>query len=110
MQETQETWVQSLGREDALKEEMANHSTILAWRIPWTDESAGQVHGVAKSWTQVKQLSTQTCTYNGILFSFKKKKKNKQKLGQHVTAWMDLENIIPSEINQTNKVLNNSTK
>ena len=31
------------------------------------------VHGVAKSWTQLKRLSTQTCTYNGILFSFKKK-------------------------------------
>ena len=38
MQETQETWVQSLGWEDALKEEMANHSTILAWKIPWMEE------------------------------------------------------------------------
>ena len=49
MQETQETWVQSLGWEDALKEEMANHSTILAWRIPWTEESVGlQSLGVAR--------------------------------------------------------------
>ena len=34
MQETQETWVQSLGREDPLEEEKATHSSILAWRIP----------------------------------------------------------------------------
>ena len=34
----QETWVQFLGKEDALEKEMATHSTILAWRIPWTDE------------------------------------------------------------------------
>ena len=38
MQETQETWVPSLGREDPLEEEMATHSSILAWRIPWTEE------------------------------------------------------------------------
>ena len=35
MQETQEMWVQSLGREDPLKEETATHSNILAWEIPW---------------------------------------------------------------------------
>ena len=34
----QETWVQSLGREDPLEKEMANHSSILAWEIPWTEE------------------------------------------------------------------------
>ena len=34
----QETWVRSLGREDPLQEEMATHSSILAWRIPWTEE------------------------------------------------------------------------
>ena len=33
-----ETWVQSLGQEDPLEEEMATHSSILAWRIPWTEE------------------------------------------------------------------------
>ena len=38
MQETQETWVQSLGREDPLEEEMVTHSNILAWEIPWTEE------------------------------------------------------------------------
>ena len=38
MQETQEMWVQSLGREDPLEEGMATYSSILAWRIPWTEE------------------------------------------------------------------------
>ena len=37
----QETWVQFLGREDPLEEGMATHSSILAWRIPWTEESGG---------------------------------------------------------------------
>ena len=43
-----ETWVQSLGWEDPLEEEMATHSSILAWEIPWAI-----VHGVAKSQTQL---------------------------------------------------------
>ena len=34
----QETWVQSLGWEDPLEKEMATHSSILIWRIPWTEE------------------------------------------------------------------------
>ena len=38
MQETQEMQVLSLGQEDPLEEEMATHSSILAWRIPWTGE------------------------------------------------------------------------
>ena len=37
----QETRVQLLGREDPLEKEMATHSSILTWRIPWTEESGG---------------------------------------------------------------------
>ena len=37
----QETWVQSLGWEDSLEEDMATHSSILAWRIPGTEEPSG---------------------------------------------------------------------
>ena len=50
---TQETRVRSLGREDPLEKELATHSSILAWRIPWTEELGGlhTVHGVAKSRT-----------------------------------------------------------
>ena len=36
-----ETWVQSLGQEDPLEKEMATHSSILAWRTPWTEEPGG---------------------------------------------------------------------
>ena len=35
----QETWVRSLGQEDTLEEGMAIHSSILAWRVPWTEET-----------------------------------------------------------------------
>ena len=38
----QETWVLSLGQKDALEKGMATHSSILAWRIPWTEEPGGQ--------------------------------------------------------------------
>jgi len=38
-----ETWVRSLGWEDPLEEDMATHSSILAWRIPWTEEP-GSLH------------------------------------------------------------------
>ena len=41
MQEVQEMQVQSLGGEDTLEEEMATHSSILAQKIPWTEESGG---------------------------------------------------------------------
>ena len=37
----QETWVRSLGREGSLEEGMATHSSILSWRIPWTEEPGG---------------------------------------------------------------------
>ena len=38
---TQETWVQSLGQEDPLEDQMTTHSSILAWRIPWIEEPGG---------------------------------------------------------------------
>ena len=37
----QETWVQFLGQEDPLEKEMATHSSILAWKIPWTEKPGG---------------------------------------------------------------------
>ena len=39
--EMQETWVQSLGQEDPLEKQMATHSSILAWKIPWTEDLVG---------------------------------------------------------------------
>ena len=44
----QEMSVQSLGQEDPLEKEMATHSSILAWEIPWTEEPGGLFHGVTK--------------------------------------------------------------
>ena len=41
IQETEEIWIQSLGQEDPLEEEMATHSSILAWEIPWTEKGDG---------------------------------------------------------------------
>ena len=52
MQETPQTRVQSLGWEDTLEEKMATYSSILAWKIPWTEE-LGELHGVAKNQTQL---------------------------------------------------------
>ena len=51
----QDTWVLSLSQEDPLEKGMATHSSILAWRIPWTDKVA------AKSWTQ---LSDYYCAFS----------------------------------------------
>ena len=52
-QETQENWIQSLYQEDPLEEEMATHSRILAWEIPWAEEPGGlQPAGLQKSWTR----------------------------------------------------------
>ena len=47
----QETQVQSLGWEDSLEKEMATHSSVLAWRIPWTEEPSGLQSMGSKSWT-----------------------------------------------------------
>ena len=71
-----EIWVQSPGWEDLLEKEMAIHFSILAWKIPWTEEPA--VHGVAKSRTQLsdfahslitRQTATKT-TENAEVFFF----------------------------------------
>ena len=53
-----ETQIRSLGQEDPLKEGMATHSSILAWRIPWTEEPGRlQSTGVAKSRTRLSDLT-----------------------------------------------------
>ena len=49
----QKTQVQSLGQEDPLEKGMAAHSSVLAWRIPGTEESGGTVHWLAKSQTRL---------------------------------------------------------
>ena len=55
--------VKSLGRVDPLEEEMAPHSSILAWRIPWTEESAGYSSQGCKELDTTCQLSKHACNY-----------------------------------------------
>ena len=62
----QETLVQFLDWEDPLEEGTATHSSILAWRIPWTEEPGG--HWFAKIWTRLKQLSTHTMIFQASKF------------------------------------------
>ena len=52
-----ETWVQSLGREDLLEEEMATHSSILAWKIPWTEEPGRLQSMGSQSHTQLSDFT-----------------------------------------------------
>ena len=60
MQESQETRVQSPGQDDPLVQEMATHSSVLAWRIPWTEES-GRIQSMGhKELDTTEQLSTGT--------------------------------------------------
>ena len=65
MQETLETQIWSLGWEDSLEKEMATHSCILAWEIPWTEEPGGlqsmELHTVRHDWV------TNTFTFTGSL-------------------------------------------
>ena len=57
MQEMQKTQVRSLSQEDSLQEDIATHSSILAWRIPWTEETGGLQSMGSQSRTQLKWLS-----------------------------------------------------
>ena len=58
---TQETWVRSLGREDTLEKGMATYSSILAWRISWTEEP-GELHSVAElDMTEWLTRTLETC-------------------------------------------------
>ena len=60
----QEPWLESLGWKDPLKKGMATHSSILAWRIRWTEKPGGlQSMGVAKGQTQLKQPSTHAAAH-----------------------------------------------
>ena len=60
VQETEETQVGSLGREDPLQEGMATHSSLLAWGIPWTQEPGGLQSVQLQTGTTAWRLSTQT--------------------------------------------------
>ena len=60
VQETQEMWVQSLGQEDPLEEEVATHSSILAWKIPWTQQP-GRLQPMGSWRVRHDWVHTHTC-------------------------------------------------
>ena len=64
-----ETWVRSLGWEDPLEKEMAIHSSILAWRIPWTEDPGGLESMGSQELDTTEQLHTSTCRFFVCLFS-----------------------------------------
>ena len=71
----QETWVRSLGWEDPLEKGMATHSNILAWKIPWTEETGGLqstgLRRVRNNWTTKEQEKTSKTEvyYQGFSFN-----------------------------------------
>ena len=66
MQETQEMWIQSLGWEDPLEEEMTTNSNIFAWKIPWIEEPDGlQSMGLGR--VRQDRVRTHTHTHTHIL-------------------------------------------
>ena len=91
MQETQETQVQSPGREDPLEEGMAAQSSTLAWRIPWTEEPGGlQSTGsqrVGHDWATEQALhayeSFSTVLDGSVRKNIKKKKRRDGEIGKH---------------------------
>ena len=68
----QETWLPSLGPEDALEKEMATHSRMLAWRIPWTEEPGGlQSIGSQRVRHDCSNLAhTCTCCISSLVAAF----------------------------------------
>ena len=61
----QEMRVQSLGQKDSLEEEMATHSSILAWEMPWTEELDSLESMGSQNQTELKQLSNNNCAFLG---------------------------------------------
>ena len=59
-----ETWVRFLGQEDPLEKEMATHSSILAWKFPWTEEPAGYRSIGRKSQTQLSAIFVSFSMWN----------------------------------------------
>ena len=62
----QETWVQSLGWEDFLEKKMAIHSSILAWKIPWTEERGRLQSMGLQSWTRLSDF-THSPNFNAMV-------------------------------------------
>ena len=96
----QETWVRSLGWEDPLEKEMPTHSSILAWRIPWTEEPGGLQSMESQSWTQLSDF-----TFTNKKFKIWKKKhkcrpQKKQSLVPDVWSLLAVYSQLPTFLHQ----------
>ena len=84
MQKTQETWVWSLGREDALEEGVATHSNILAWRIPWR-EGPGKLQSRGSQWTRTHASGEIVCLWKRNLSSLESDSQRAAHVGASIT-------------------------
>ena len=84
MQETQETWVRSLGGKDPLEEGVATHSSILAWRIPWREEPGG-LQSVDSQWAGMHASGEIVCLWKRSLSSLESDSQRAAHLGASVT-------------------------
>ena len=69
-EETQERHIQPLGREEPLEEDKATHSSMLAWRIPWTEEP-GWSQAMGSPRVGCNRAHMHTCMYSRVLFTFR---------------------------------------
>ena len=120
-----EIWVQSLGQDDTLEEEMATHSSIFAWRIPWTEDPGRlhTVHEVAKSQTQLSNwisnspLELRESLGSWNIFSHKQEMGDKGRLLQLVRSrrillsfWSSIKMKVPRCLNLVKVMAANPTK
>jgi len=99
-----ETWVWSLRGEDPLEKRTTTHSSILAWRIPWTEEP-GRLRSVGFKESHMKErltlsLYTHTHTHTYIFTKKYYSTIKKKEILPFMTTWMDLEGIMLREIRQ----------
>src|SRR5574340_624975 len=85
----QETWVQSLRREDPLEEGMATHSSILAWRTPWTEEPGGlQSLGLQRVGHNQSNLAYKNeSSFRSAFYIPQAKQSGTRENTQYLTAW-----------------------
>ena len=98
----QETQVQFLGRKEPLEEDMETYSSILAWRIPWTEESRGLhiVHGIAKSWTWLSDCAcvythTHECQFRWLFLRLRGQRLAMRVLGGSWGEGLELPELLP---------------
>ena len=76
----QETWVRFLGQEDPLEKEMAIHSSILAWKIPWTEEPGGLQSTGSQESDTTQQLNHHHDQFYAIMWIMMKVKEESEKV------------------------------